>query len=174
MSHLVKSKIMMDKEQSESSSDEDNKASKSADGKVVKGSKKSADQGKSSGETVTKTIIKDKSFLIGETIDDDAHDEHEARHRAKLHGTWETLKSEVSSSPDANVKFGEEKVDTHYSTHKNATAAPCEAVAAEWEETDKRESSKASAKAKARDGQQSEIDLDDDGFKIPCGSTKRH
>ncbi len=79
-----------------------------------------------------------------------------------------------SSSPDATMNFGEEIVDIHYSTHKKAMVAHHEAVGAELEETDKKESSKTSGKVKARDGQQAEIDLDDDGFKIRRGRAKRH
>ncbi len=61
----AKSKVKTDKEQSESSSDEDNRASKSVDSKGVKTSQKSADHGRTFVGTDTKTIIKDGSLLIG-------------------------------------------------------------------------------------------------------------
>ncbi len=139
---------------------------KSVDSNGVKTSKKSAEHGRASGGTDTKIINKDSSLLISETIDD-SHDEHDARHHVKLDDTQDILQSEVSSNPDAIVKFGEEKIDTHYSSHKKAMASRHEAVTA-----DKTESSKTFAKAKARDCQLSEIDLDDDGFIIPHGRAK--
>lgn len=139
--------------------------SKSAEDRGVKTSQKSTNRSNASCETYTKTIIKDKSLLIGEAIDD-AHEEHEARQ--------DILKSEVCSSPDATVKFGEEKVDICYSTHKKATAAHHEAITASLEEANKRDSSKTSAKAKSADKQQLEIKLNGDGFKIPHGRAKRH
>ncbi len=79
--------------------------------------------------------------------------------------------SEVSSSPNATMNFGKEKVDTHYSTHKKTTAS-IQAVVASKEKSHEKDSSKASAKAKASDGQQSDIKLDDDGFKTLKGRAK--
>ncbi len=38
-------------------------------------------------------------------------------------GTPKILQSEVSSSPDTTTNVGEEKVDSHYSTHQKATAS---------------------------------------------------
>ncbi len=107
-----------------------------------------------------KTIVKERYLQIRETIDD-AHNEHGARHRAKLAGTPEILQAEVSSLPDATKKFSEDQVERCYTSHKKETAANHEAVAADKEETNHKPSSKASAKvspkAKTSDIQQSDI-----------------
>ncbi len=135
-SRQAKSKAKVKTEQSQSSSDE-NCVSKSAGCKGVKNSTKPVDKDSDSSGSETKTIIKDRSLLICETIDD-VHVEHEARHRAKLAGTLEILQAEVSSHLNATTKFGEDKVETCYFSHKQATAAHCESVTAELEDSDLR------------------------------------
>ncbi len=120
-----------------------------------------------------KTIVKDRSLLIGEQIED-AQKEHNTRHQAKLTRAREIRQIEVSSHPDAMKKFGEEQVETCFSTHKKATATLHAAVEAKKDETDQNDSSKAAAKskdkAKASDEQQSGGEVHDDGFKIPQGA----
>ncbi len=105
---------------------------------------------------------------------DDASIEHDARHRAKLSGAQVILQSELSSSPDATINFGEERVDTRHSSHVATKPTLQQAADAGKEENAKTNSSKASAKAKAMDGQQSDIEFDDNGFKIPRSRAKHH
>ncbi len=124
-----------------------------------------------------KTIVKDRYLLTEEKIED-AQAEHDARHHAKLGGTREIQQTEVSSNPNAKKNFGKEQVQPHFTSHQKATAALCEAVDAKKDGTNQKDSSSAAAKAKANakvsDKQQSGVEVDEDGFKIPQGAACHH
>ncbi len=93
-----------------------------------------------------KTIVKDTSLLTSEQIED-AQAEHDARHHAKLRDTKEICETKVSSDPNAAKKFGDEQVETCFSSHQKATMALRKAV-----ETKKDEgTAKSKAVAKSAD-----------------------
>ncbi len=58
-----------------------------------------------SSETETKTISSDSTLLMPERVES-GQTEFDERHRVMISGTKGIQKADVSSSPDATMKFG--------------------------------------------------------------------
>ncbi len=96
----------------------------------------------------------------------------------KVEVNRDILESNVSSYPNAPMYFGEDKVITCFYSHMKAAKAALTAAKVKMEKATKQPASKAKStsmdKAEASSEQQSTVEVDDDGFKIPQGAVHQN
>ncbi len=131
----------------------------------------------------TKTISKDKSLLVPETLSGQV--EYDARHHAKLSGVTDIQQSIVTSSPDAMTKFGQTQVQTKLSEYLEkvqtlATGSGNTSVSAAQvlkgftilkkdPASNVQSTSKDDKSSKENDDEKAPAKFDNKGFKIPQG-----
>ncbi len=139
-----------------------------------------------------KSIKSDSSLLMSERVES-RQTEFDEQHRAKISGATDIWQSMFTSSPDATVKLMISKVLTQLSEHLQLTKSSLtdqssrvtQSVAQVMKDlkytiprldpaSDIQSTSKEVATTKADNEEKHKVEIDDEGFKIPQGTTHRN
>ncbi len=170
----------------DSSDSTDQQITKSTGGRGVKSSSKPRSK---SSEMEMKTIFVDSTLLMPERVES-GQKEFDECHRAKISGARDIQQSMVNHSPDTKMKFGLSQVLTQLSEHVEQTKASATNLGGRVTQSaaqimnelnytipikdpasDVESSSKDYDSMKEDDDEIQKIEIDNEGFKIPQGTS---